>query len=96
MSERYDVVIFDSDGYWHRAGSGLGALAATLLSRAMVGEAEHDPRIAEVLIVDADDYTNFLWRRGQGIVFPPPEEFQKAKEDVRVTNDDEEIPGGGE
>ena len=96
MSERFDVVIYDEFGYWTRVGSNLGALAATLLSKVMVGEADRDPTIAKVLIVDADDYTNFLWERGKGIVFPPPEELQKAKEEARVTNDDEEVSRGGE
>jgi hypothetical protein len=51
-----------------------------------------------VIIVDGDDYCCFEWKRGEGITFPPGEEFEAprkedaAREDGRAPDNPGENP----
>ena len=73
MPERHNVVVFDSDGFWHYAAQGLDAERAVLEARSCVHLAEHGALdAAKIIITDEDDFTNFLWERGKGVIYPPP------------------------
>lgn len=76
--DRFNVVSFDRDGYWHYVARDLDARKATEIAKACVDVAEVTGlpatglvEVARVIITDADDFTCFDWRRGEGVVFPP-------------------------
>lgn len=70
MDERFNVVIWDNDDYWRYVEQDMEAEDAVILARIIVDEAIRDGLISKVQIIDEDDFTNFLWERGKGIVFP--------------------------
>lgn len=73
MSEdMFSVVLWDREGYWHYVRQGLGAEEAVKMAKRIVDRLEAgDDDIDKVAITDAGDFTNFLWERGKGIVYPP-------------------------
>ena len=71
--ERYNVVIFNFEGYGHYAGRDLSAEQAVRAAKRLV-ERSSRLLIERIIITDEDDMTNFLWERDKGIVYPPREE----------------------
>ena len=72
MNERFNVVVYDTFGFWEYAGRDYTAKAAVNKAKRLVELADHsDEDIERVLITDAGDFTNFLWERGKGVVYPP-------------------------
>ncbi len=70
MSERFNVVIFYDDGFHEYVRRDLPAREAVEVAKICT---EHRAA-ARVVITDSGDFTNFLWQRGKGIVFPKREE----------------------
>lgn len=77
MTERFNVVIFDPEGYWHYGLRDATAEGAVRVARFWVDRADRED-IARIMITDEDDFTAFLWERGKGIVYPTSEERTKA------------------
>lgn len=72
--DEFSVYTFDAEGCSSRELSFVSAERAvtwahwlTELREARLGE------IARITIVDGGDHTVFLWRYGEGVVFPPRE-----------------------
>lgn len=75
MTERFNVAVFDDEGYWHYVRQDLDAEEAVKMAKRIVDRLEAgDDDIDRVMITDEGDFTNFLWERGKGIVFPKREE----------------------
>lgn len=68
----FNVVVFNAEGYWHYALRDVPARQAVDKAHALASADEQD--IDRVMITDADDFANFLWERGKGIVYPTENE----------------------
>lgn len=69
--DRFNVVTFDDEGYSRYVHRDLAdAEDAVLWARILVDEAIAHGGISRVMITDQDDFTNFLWQRGKGIIVP--------------------------
>ena len=67
MSEHYNVVFYDDQGYWDYLLRDVGGKRAVEAAKRLVDTG----RYSRVQITDEEDFTNFLWERGKGVVFPP-------------------------
>lgn len=71
MTDRFNVAIFDAEGYWHYSLRDVDAKTAVEKAAvwSAIGETTGYP--TKVAITDQDDFTNFLWEMGRGILYPP-------------------------
>lgn len=71
MTDRFNVVLYDAAGFWRYVGPrDIDARDAVDLARDLIVKADSDADIDRILITDQDDFTNLLWERGKGLVFP--------------------------
>jgi hypothetical protein len=70
--ERFNVVVFDRQGYWWYADRQVNAEQAVRSAHRCVCLAEAGGTAAKIIITDDDDFTNFQWEHGKGIVYPEP------------------------
>jgi hypothetical protein len=83
MEERFNVVVFDAEGFWGYVQKDLDAEEAVLLARVWVGDAGNDAFIHRVMIESvSDETTAFLWQRGKGIVFPKGDPILGIHQDI--------------
>jgi hypothetical protein len=75
--ERFSVVVFNPDGFWHYALTDVGPKEAVEEAKRLVDKAKKYRRYHRVMIENVSDETAaFLWERGKGIVYPPREEAE--------------------
>lgn len=68
--ERFNVVIFYEGGWWeYFLRDATAENAAKAAKRCVVNLGERG-LVEKVMITDADDFANFLWERGKGIIYP--------------------------
>ena len=68
--DEFSVYVFAHDGTYARRVSFVSAGFAVGCARALVLTAQRDG-VVQVMITDGGDHTVFLWRQGEGVVFPP-------------------------
>ena len=74
--ERFNVVIYDEEGYWDYAERNVSAdKALDAVQRLITLAADPDSDIDRVMITDEDDNTTFLWTYDEGLVFPTEKEL---------------------
>jgi hypothetical protein len=69
---RFNVVVFDADGYWHYGSRDVEAREAVETAKELADLATTPAGVEteRVMITDSDDYCCFLWERGKGVMFP--------------------------
>jgi hypothetical protein len=67
VDELFNVVIWYDSGFYDYAARGVSARQAVEHAKALVDLGL--PTVDRIMITDSDDYCNFLWERGKGIVF---------------------------
>jgi hypothetical protein len=71
VTERYNVVILDPDGFSEYYLRDVGARQAVEAAKRIVdGLPVKHGVVARVMITDEEDFCNFLWERDRGIVYP--------------------------
>jgi hypothetical protein len=73
--DEFSVYVFRPDGFYTRELSFVSAERAVRYARS-VSEGRYawqHGKVAQITITDGGDYCVFLWRYGEGVVFPPPE-----------------------
>jgi hypothetical protein len=70
--DEFSVYVFAKDETCHRVLSFVSAREAVRSARRLT-HMSHTGQIAQITITDGGDHTVFLWRFGEGVVFPPPE-----------------------
>ena len=71
-TEKYNLYWFDCEGNKHCEiyASKLDDLFRSRIQTLLAGPAQKMGIVDKVLVTDVFDMTNFLWEKGQGIVFP--------------------------
>ena len=72
MSERFNVVVW-YEGYWEYFVRDVGDREAVETAHRLVQTLGKRGLVDRVQITDSGDFTNFLWERDKGIVYPTPE-----------------------
>lgn len=66
-------MVFDDEGFYSYVGVDYTAEQAVKMAlRIVTGAAAHMGLVSRVMITDEDDFANFLWERGKGVIYPPP------------------------
>jgi hypothetical protein len=77
MSEEFSVYQFFADGSYERIVSFVGAEEAVKAAHHYCHSVAAQTGVTQrVIITDGEDNCNFEWIFGQGVVFPPQEEYQ--------------------
>ena len=69
--EQFNVVIFDAEGWHETFLADATAENAVNAAKRCVDRLGARGIVDKVIITDEDDFTVFLWQRGEGVVFPP-------------------------
>jgi len=68
----FNVVIWFDDGFYEYFVRDVPAVEAVLAAKRCIdGVLGRTGLVVKVQITDSGDYTNFLWERDRGIVYPP-------------------------
>lgn len=83
-NELFSVYWTDPKGTNHRERDWMTAKEAVALTHSLTTRpAARMGVIREIKIVDQLDFTVFLWRNGEGVIFPSHQALQMAREGVR-------------
>lgn len=75
MSETFNVVQFFEDDTYEYVRRGVGAEEAVRAAKHYTESVgARMGLVKKVIITDSGDETNFEWRQGEGVVFPPRSE----------------------